>query len=153
MSFFYEGKRLRVSTQEKVFARNWNQNEQRARRTEEGYAELNQRLDKISADYQKAYRLLKSIDKKITPDTLSEKVDSLNNKVNKDNKTLMGFINEFIELAAFKVQPGTIKSYKTTQSVLIKLQAHRNKRIDFDSIDLNFHDEFNTRLPIKDTKL
>ena len=146
LSFFYEGKRMRVSTQEKLFARNWNQKEQRARRTEEGYAELNERLDKLSSDYQKAYRLLKSIDKKITHETIREKIDSLNNRVNKNNKTLMGFINEFIELAAFKVKPGTIKSYKTTRSVLLKLQSHRNRRIDFDSIDLSFHDELNKYL-------
>jgi len=146
LSFFYEGKRMRVSTQEKLFARNWNQKEQRVRRTEEGYAELNERLDKLSSDYQKAYRLLKSIDKKITHETIREKIDSLNNRVNKDNKTLMGFINEFIELAAFKVKPGTIKSYKTTRSVLLKLQSHRNRRIDFDSIDLSFHDELNKYL-------
>jgi integrase len=76
----------------------------------------------------------------------SDLVDEINNVVNKSNKTLMGFINDYIEAAVYKVKHGTIKSYKTTQSVLKKFQAHRRKRIDFDSIDLNFHDEYTAYL-------
>ena len=86
------------------------------------------------------------MNKKITPDSLIEQVDEINNVVNKSNKTLMGFINDYIEAAVYKVKHGTIKSYKTTQSVLKKFQAHRRKRIDFDSIDLNFHDEYTAYL-------
>jgi integrase len=146
LSFFYEGKRLRISTKEKIFAKNWNQEEQKARRSEEGFAELNQRLEKLTSDYQKAYRILLSLNKKITPDSLIEQVDTINDVVNKSNKTLMGFINDYIENAVFKVKHGTIKSYKTTYSVLKKFQAYRRKRIDFDSIDLNFHDEYTAYL-------
>jgi integrase len=142
LSFSYDGKRMRISTQEKIHAKNWNQNDQRARKTETGWQELNDRLNKIEEDYQKAYRILKSINKKITPEALTEKVDEINGVVNKDNKTFMGFIKEYIETAVFKVKQGTIKSYKTTQSVLTKYQMHRNKRIDFDHIDLNFYDDF-----------
>ncbi len=142
LSFCYDGKRMRISTHEKIAAKNWNQNDQRARKTEDGWQALNERLDKIEADFQKAYRLLKSINKKITSESLTEKVDEINGVVNKDNKTFMGFIKEYIETAVFKLKHGTIKSYKTTQSVLAKYQMHRNKRIDFDDIDLNFYDDF-----------
>lgn len=146
LSFYYEGKRLRISIKEKILAKNWNQEDQKARRSEEGHAQLNQRLEKLTSDYQKAYRILLSLNKKITPDSLIEQVDEINNVVNKSNKTLMGFINDYIEGAVYKVKHGTIKSYKTTQSVLKKFQAHRRKRIDFDSIDLNFHDEYTAYL-------
>ena len=146
LSFYYEGKRLRISIKEKILAKNWNQEDQKARRSEEGHAQLNQRLEKLTSDYQKAYRILLSLNKKITPDSLIEQVDEINNVVNKSNKTLMGFINDYIEAAVYKVKHGTIKSYKTTQSVLKKFQAHRRKRIDFDSIDLNFHDEYTAYL-------
>ena len=146
LSFYYEGKRLRISIKEKILAKNWNQEDQKARRSEEGHAQLNQRLEKLTSDYQKAYRILLSLNKKITPDSLIEQVDEINNVVNKSNKTLMGFINDYIETAVYKVKHGTIKSYKTTQSVLKKFQAHRRKRIDFDSIDLNFHDEYTAYL-------
>ncbi|MFN6037734.1 MAG: phage integrase SAM-like domain-containing protein, partial [Bacteroidota bacterium] len=149
MSFFYDGKRLRNSTKEKLMAKNWNQHEQKARRTEEGYTALNQRLEKLSSDFLQAYRLLLSVNKKITPDSLLEKVDEINGVVNKSNKTLMGFINEYIENAAYKVKHGTIKSYKTTNAVLLRFQSHRRNRIDFDSIDLNFHDEFTAYLSRK----
>ena len=146
LSFYFEGKRLRISIKEKILAKNWNQEDQKARRSEEGHAQLNQRLEKLTSDYQKAYRILLSLNKKITPDSLIEQVDEINNVVNKSNKTLMGFINDYIEAAVYKVKHGTIKSYKTTQSVLKKFQAHRRKRIDFDSIDLNFHDEYTAYL-------
>lgn len=146
LSFYYEGKRLRISIKEKILAKNWNQKDQKARRSEEGHAQLNQRLEKLTSDYQKAYRLLLSLNKKITPDSLIEQVDEINNVLNKSNKTLMGFINDYIETAVYKVKHGTIKSYKTTQSALKKFQAHRRKRIDFDSIDLNFHDEYTAYL-------
>ena len=146
LSFFYEGKRLRISTKEKILAKNWNQQEQKARRTEDGYSALNQRLEKLASDYRQAYWLLKSINKKITAQSLMDKVDAENGVVNKSNKTLMNFIESYIENSSFKVKFGTIKSYKTTHSVLKRFQAHRRSRIDFDSIDLNFHDEFTTYL-------
>ncbi|MFN5182271.1 MAG: site-specific integrase, partial [Bacteroidota bacterium] len=146
LSFFFEGKRLRISTKEKIHAKNWNQKEQKARRTEDGYSALNQRLEKLTSDYQQAYRLLKSVNKKITAGNLMDKVDELNGVVNKSNKTLMSFIESYIENSSFKVKFGTIKSYKTTLAVLKRFQSHRRSRIDFDSIDLNFHDEFTSYL-------
>ncbi|MBL7894497.1 MAG: site-specific integrase [Bacteroidia bacterium] len=141
LCFFYDKKRIRVSTKEKIVPRNWNDNEQKARRSEEGYEELNLNLQKKAEDYQKAYRMLKSIGAKVNPDSIQRQIDTINNVVNKDNKTLMGFIDEFIKGSVYRVTHGTIKSYKTTQSVLQRFQAHRNKRIDFDDIDMNFYDE------------
>jgi hypothetical protein len=32
LSFCYDGKRMRISTHEKIAAKNWNQNDQRARK-------------------------------------------------------------------------------------------------------------------------
>src|SRR4051812_18243939 len=97
MFFSYDNKRLKVSTRENILPTYWNEIEQEARRSLEGYTDFNQCLEKFGEDYLKAYRLLKSTGTRINTDALRLKVDELNNVVNKENKTLLGFINEFIE--------------------------------------------------------
>ncbi|HRD37171.1 MAG TPA: Arm DNA-binding domain-containing protein, partial [Bacteroidia bacterium] len=78
LCFFYDKKRIRVSTKEKIVPRNWNDNEQKARRSEEGYEELNLNLQKKAEDYQKAYRMLKSIGAKVNPDSIQRQIDTIN---------------------------------------------------------------------------
>jgi len=149
MCFFYEKKRIRVSTHEKVHPKNWNEKEQMARRSEEGYEALNESLKKLSEDYLKSYRILKSIGATINSQAIFRQYDNVTNAVNKDGKTLTGFIKEFIETSDLRVTHGTIKSYKTTQAVLVRYKQFKNCGLDFNDITLSFRDDFNNFLQKK----
>lgn len=149
MCFFYEKKRIRVSTHEKVHPKNWNENDQLARRSEEGYEALNESLKKLSEDYLKSYRILKSIGATINSQAIFRQLDTVTNAVNKDGKTLTGFIKDFIENSDLRVTKGTIKSYKTTQAVLIRYRQYKNCSLDFNDITLSFRDDFDSFLQKK----
>lgn len=141
LSFSYDGKRIRVSTGEKVNPKHWNAEEYRVRKTHKEAQSINHRLDKIAEDYRKAYRTLKAENKKVTNDALKIQIDKSNNQI-RSNRTLFGFISEFIEKAEGRVTHGTIKSYKTTEAVLSRFKLHKRKGFDFDDIDMNFYDHF-----------
>jgi len=141
LSFHYDKKRIRVSTGEKVDPKHWNAEEYRVRKTHKEAESINHTLDKIAEDYRKAYRTLKAENKKITNEAIKIQIDKTNNKV-RSNRTLFGFISEFIEKAEGRVTRGTIKSYKTTEAVLTRFKLHKRKGFDFDDIDMNFYDNF-----------
>ncbi|MBL7909917.1 MAG: site-specific integrase [Bacteroidia bacterium] len=149
LTLTFEGRRYKFSTQESIKPKYWNTEEQVVRKSYKGYDELNNSLKKKAEDYLKAYRILKSLNAKINFLTLKTKVDDLNETVNKENKSFLGFIEDFIEASEMKVKYGTIKSYKTTQAVLLRFQQSQNRRLEFNSIDLNFYDDFITFLAKK----
>lgn len=141
LSFSFNGKRVRVSTGEKVNEKYWHKEQQQVRKTHKEYDTINIRIKAVAENYNNAYRLLKSDNKPITATTLQAKIDQLTGKV-ADNKRLFGFIADFIEKAEGRVTAGTIKSYKTTQAVLIRFKTSRKRGFDFDDIDLNFYDDY-----------
>ncbi|MDP3556273.1 MAG: site-specific integrase [Bacteroidota bacterium] len=138
----FESKRLKFTTHESIDKKYWNSTDQKAKKTYSGHVEFNETLDKKREDYLKAYRILKSLGAKTNALTIRTKVDEINNTINNDNKSFLGFIQDFISSADLKVKHGTIKSYKTTQAVLIKFQQSQNRRLEFENINLNFYDEF-----------
>ena len=67
--------------------------------------------------------------------------DKLNKKRSSSSRyTFFTWIDHFIKTT--KRRAITIKGYKTTQNHLIEFQKVYNRRIDFDTIDLDFYDEF-----------
>lgn len=146
LTLSFEGKRYKFSSQESIHPKHWNFKEQEARRSYGGYSELNDSLKKKAEDFQKSLRILKNLNARITAKAINTKVDDINTVVNKDNKSFLGFVQDFIESAEYRVKHGTIKNYKTTQAVLIRFQQSKNRRLEFNSIDLNFYDDFITYL-------
>jgi len=147
MSFSYEGKRIRVSTGEKIAPKDWLQEEQRVRKSSKESESINQRLINLANDFRGSYRELKNDAKPINLDTLKRRIDKINDIV-RSEYTLMGFIEHFIETRT-AVSHGTIKSYKTTREVLKRFAKSRNRSVDFDNIDLNFYDQFRSFLSKK----
>lgn len=144
MSFSYEGKRVRLSTGEKIAPKDWLKTEQRVRKTHKEAESINQRLISIASDYRNSYRELKNDAQPINIKSLRRKIDKIHNVV-RSEFTLQGFIEHFINTRT-SVSPGTIKSYKTTREVLKRFAKSKNRTVDFDSIDMNFYDDFRAYL-------
>lgn len=144
MSFSYEGKRVRLSTGEKIAPKDWLKTEQRVRKTHKEAESINQRLISIATDYRNSYRELKNDSQAVNIKSLRRKIDKIHNVV-RSEFTLQGFIEHFINTRT-SVSPGTIKSYKTTREVLKRFAKSKNRTVDFDSIDMNFYDDFRAYL-------
>jgi integrase len=140
--FSFDRQRMKVSTRESIHPRYWNETNQCAKKTFENATAFNSYLDKMGEDYKKAYRLLKSVNERVTPESLKVKVAALNGESDPKTKNLVAFVDSFIAASGSKVTHGTLKNYKTTLSVLLRFKVHSNKRLDFDSINLDFYDDF-----------
>jgi integrase len=156
----WNNNRLVYPTNERILPKFWEtdkkkRNFQRARETRlfPEYPEFNARLDKIEKDAKDTFRQYKNDNSHQLP-TVEVLRDLLNRKLNPNNspvaKDLFAFIERFIEEARQKVNSktekvfsdATIQIYRNTKKVLDEYKHKRRKRIDFDTIDLDFYYDF-----------
>ena len=147
---------LKYSTGDKILPEYWDPSTHRVRQTNKfpGHKELNARLNTISAIVEDEYRKMFNDGLKPTPDTLRA---NLFKRLGRDeaaivkNMDLFTFIDLFIDDsssgkrltdAGKRISFVTIKGYKTTLSHLKKFQITYKIKIDFDTIDLDFYDDF-----------
>lgn len=148
-------RKLTYSTQEKVEPRYFEldktkKNYQRIKTSFYGHPEFNERLNRIESIAQTAFRKFIN-DNGREPEIaeLKKQLDIIlrNAKVER-RQSLFEFIETFIEEAQSskvhrdtgkKLSKVTIGSYKNVQRKLIDFQKYCNKRIDFDTIDMDFY--------------
>ena len=151
-------KRLTYATQEKILPQYFETEKgkklwQRVKPTFPGYSEFNARLDYIESTAATTFRqFVNDNHREPEPVELKRKLDIvLRNVQEKKRPTLMQFINLFIEEAeknkinrdtGKKLAKGTIQIYRRTLERLKEFELHWGKKIDFDSIDLEFYDRW-----------
>ncbi len=146
---------LKYSTGEKILPKYWNPKTHLARATDNfpQHAEMNTRLKSIAAIIEDEHR-------KLLNDGIQPNLDLLRNGLNKrlgkkvEVKThvdLFSFIDQLIKNSKSgnrltedgkKISPNTVKSYITTYNHLKKFQKVYKIKIDFDTINLDFYDDF-----------
>lgn len=153
--FRYGNNRVKYSTNEKINPKYWNKDTHRARETKQfpGYSNFNHRLETIEDTAKDVFRQYQNNNDHRQP-TVEEFRELLQQRFNPttsgNEKTLFGFIERFIEEAKTRVNEktgkpfssGIKKGYNQTLNVLKDFQQKKRKRIDFDTIDLNFYNEF-----------
>lgn len=151
-------KKLVYSTQEKVLPKDFETQKgkkfwQRVKSSYPGYSEFNARLDYIEATAKTEFRkFLNDNHRAPKPGELKRKLDiKLRNAPEDEKPTLQKFIRSFIEDAeknkinretGKKIAKGTIQIYRRTLERLKEFEAHVGKTIDFDTIDLDFYDQW-----------
>lgn len=138
--FRYEGNRIKLSTGEKIHSENWNDNKQNVRKTFIGSVEINANLERKKELINKLYR-----EAKISG--INPTIDYLRQAYNKADEIeaefdFFQFIEDFIEKQRPQKAKRTIISYVATQKMLLEFQKWRKAKITFESIDMNFYDEF-----------
>lgn len=153
--FRYGNNRVKFSTKEKINPKYWNEDTHRARETKQfsGYSNFNHRLETIEDTAKDVFREYQNNNNHRQP-TVEEFRELLQQRfypaTSGNDKTLFGFIDRFIEEAKTRVNEktgkpfsnGIKKGYSQTLKVLKDFQQKKRKRIDFDTIDLNFYNEF-----------
>jgi len=148
-------KPLKYSTGEKIPKKYWNPSTCRARNTDDypQHKELNARLGSLASIIEDEYRRVLNDRLKATPDLLRERLKvRLGLSVPKVEKvSLFDFIDQMIEECKSgkrltengkKFSNSTIKVYKTTKTRLEDFQKEYRGVINFDSIDMDFYNDF-----------
>ncbi len=146
LNFYYNYKRFKYSTGEKIHPKFWNEEAHRVKETKKfrEYPEFNARLDKFENGIKTAFRKL--LNDGIQPNNtiLKEALEAeLSDNIYQGKKiTLLGFIENYIEESKAHKKEGTVKVYTTAYRYLKKYSSYLNKEIDFHSIDLEFYNNY-----------
>ena len=155
--FRYKDHRIKLSTGEKINPPFWDKAEQRAKATKKfpEYSEFNAKLDDFESRTKNIFRRYEN-DNKIqpTPNELKSLLEKEFNKGKTEAKNLFSFIERFIEESKNKINDKTgkpfadctIHIYKNTYRLLKEYSVLKGKKIDFDSIDLDFYYDFSEYL-------
>ena len=162
--FSYAGERIKVGAVEKIDAKFWDPNNQRAKqnRAFETFPEFNQRLVNIASLCMNIYRSYLNDHEQQQPaaDTLrslfkevlfAEKVES------KLDESLFGFIEQFIEDARGRLNAKTGKPlsnasfvvYQRTLDLLKEFALSKRRKLNFEDITYEFYLDFTQYLSVE----
>jgi integrase len=139
----FDGQKLKFSTGQKIHPKFWNEEKQRAKETRQfpGYAEFNNLLLNLSSEVNNRYRSLLNDKLPITPESLRVPLDAYLQKGQAtDVKDLINFAEEYVENSNRK--PGTKKQLRQAIRNLKEFKAYSKRSMHFDSVDLDFYDDF-----------
>ncbi len=144
--FYYNYKRFKYSTGEKIEPKFWNTKNERAKESKQfpEYPEFNSRLDVLENGINTAYRRLLNDGVQPNNQLLKKYLEAeLSGKIlESDQKSLFEFIESFIKESEYHKKKSTITVYKTVFKYLKEFAVLQRKSIDFDSIDLDFYNSY-----------
>ncbi|MFN3382067.1 MAG: site-specific integrase, partial [Runella zeae] len=158
----FNNDRVRISTGVKVLPEYWDFVRCRVRNVAKAIGKdgINTLLSKLSVEADSLLTELKT-SRNLTKEILRERLEELVrpkalSSVSKES-ALFGFIKEFIEKSPERINPAngkkieyrTIQKYKTVFSVLQDFAKSYPRKIDFDTIDLDFYGDFTEYLTNK----
>ena len=155
----YSGYQMKYYIPEKINPKYWNKETQKAKQIAafSEYPEFNQRLKNITSTIQTVFRKYANDNngKVLNPETFKILLDSEIKKKENENdvpKSFFAFFQDMIDQteSGGRMQPisgkpfskATIQIYKNTLNRLTKFQVNRKRKIDFNSIDLDFYTDF-----------
>lgn len=144
--YFFNGQRLKVSTGQKIHPKFWNNSSQTAKETRQfpGYAEFNTFLKNLASCVADTHRKLLNDKETPTAERLKAGLNNFLQKVKRDDQDFIGFVENM--LATSNKSDTTKKQYKQLISRLKDFGEYSKKRIDFNSIDLDFYSQFTNYL-------
>ena len=156
LTYYYNYKRFKYSTGEKINPKFWNPKSQRAKESKQfrEYPEFNSRLDKLESGMNTAFRRLLNDGIQPNNDILKKALEAelSGNILQANKKNLFEFIEGYIEESKLNKKIGTIKVYNTTFKYLKAYAKRINKSIDFESINLEFYNQYTAYLAHQDPR-
>ena len=111
--FSYEGNRLKYSTGETINPKNWNEENQRVKKSFKDCFEINNLLDRIESEVKQIYREAITNNQKISPEFLRVSLDKRTSPQVSDKVGFFHYYEEFIETQKATKSYRTIQKYKT----------------------------------------
>ena len=138
--------------QQSINPKDWNSKAGQARKTIDGFADFNAKLDKIQTACKELHTSLTK-EGIFTIPTLREKfkeyLDELNNrkrdKSNTETKTytnLSEFATDYIKSVESTKKKNTLLQNKQTLGLLTAFETYKRKKITFEKVNLDFYNDF-----------
>ncbi len=151
----YSSHIVKVYTGESILPQYWNKSTNCARNTPKfiEHPEFNQRLNNIRSTINKVFLDYKNENshQEPSPTVLKELIDSAMKK-GSGKLTLLEYFDDFVQRSfnGLRLDPrskqpirhGVAKGYKTTYNHLVEFNKKWHRNLDFDAIDLSFHEDF-----------
>jgi integrase len=152
--FRYKDNRVKLSTEEKILPTFWDKANHRARATKKfpEYSEFNARLENMSSRAKNTFRMF--VNDNLRQPNTDEMRDLLSREFarseSNSKKDLFSFIEKFIVEARNRVNNktgkpisrATLNIYNSTLRMLLEYKKARRRKIDFNTIDLDFYYDF-----------
>lgn len=154
----YAGYKVKYFCPEKIEPKYWDTGSHRAKRTKSfpEYPEFNQRLDDFEGTIKTIYRrwVIENEEQQPTPEELKLVLDAHFKKDTSSpaTKSVISFLKDLITRSKAgtrlhhktgkPIHANTIKTYKTTLAHLTEFQKTRKRRIEFNTIDLDFYEDY-----------
>lgn len=138
----FNGIKVKYSTGQKLNPKFWNPEKQRAKETIlfSNYLEFNSLLNSLEADINNSYRKLINDKIQVTPELLKLSLDRTMQKDSGKTKDLASFAEHLVETTDRKA--GTKKQLRQSIRLLKEFKQAKKRSLHFDSIDLDFYDQF-----------
>jgi site-specific recombinase XerD len=128
------GRRAEISLKQRVDPKAWDDAKGRARGKSEEIIKLNNHLERIRTLIADGYNDLVQQRKVVTVDT----VKALFLGCDEENMTIVRLMEYHNEQSVYKLAPGTMKNYKTTQRYIIKFISEKYYRNDIVLSELKY---------------
>ncbi len=139
----YQNERLKISTGLAISPKDWNTKKQRAKFTLPDASQFNQELEKKEAKIMRLYSELKG-KTNFSIDLLREQFLSIKRKQVRrvrTKKDFHWFVKKYINEIKLTKSEGTYRRAISIYKMFCEFEAWRNKRIEFQNIDLDFYFE------------
>jgi integrase len=141
--FRYNGQKLKFSTAQKINPKYWNENKQRAKETKSfsGYPEFNALLGNIASAVNNYHRQCLNDKISPTPERLRNSLNEFLQKRKTGSKTdLIAFAAEIVANSQRKLS--TKRQMNQTIRNLKEFKTYSKRTLHFETIDLDFYDDF-----------
>ena len=153
---YFNGERLRLSTGLKVLAKDWDSDNRQVRRKAPDSSLKNKSLSDLVGEVGRICTELQAL-RALTSASLKKRIEAYLWPKEEIDKSFFGFVEEFIKKSPERINPAngkkieyrTIQKYKTVLSVLQDFAKSYPRKIDFDTIDLDFYGDFTEYLTNK----
>lgn len=148
--FSFNGKRVKLFTNETVIEKDWNPETMRVRKSFDGSVEMNLLLDKMQADVERIYREMILEGAVTTAQKFKERLF-----IEVKQKSSIDFwpsFERYMEECTNRRGTSTLKKYTSAFNHLRNYSTQKKKRVEFDDIDSDFLIKFNDFL-INEKKL
>jgi integrase len=139
-----KGKRIKISTGEKINPRFWDQDNHRAKSTSKfpQYPELNSFLNSLEVETEKFILTAKA--GIVLPETLKQHIKKYLGKGEIKPNSFYSVFKEFKEISAIARHGRTIQKYSTLETHLTDFQKVKRVNITFENIDVKLYDKLHS---------
>lgn len=140
--FRFKGYQIKYSAAQNIKPAFWNAKSMRARQTMEDADDFNSELDRIEEAAKKTLKAFRFGGGKLSMELVKEKLIQVLDGKDEVETSLLQFAEDYLQSSISIKRAGTLKTQRHSLEVLKDFKKVYTKRIDFDTINLDFYNDF-----------